>query len=216
MREAQLRRDVEDELEWEPSINAVEIGVAVHDGIVTLTGFVPDYGEKLRAGRATKRVRGVKAVANDIEVRMPWTSERTDAQIALAAVEALTWETRVPADWIRLWVSHGWIYLEGEVDWQYQKAAAEQAVHSLVGVRGVLNQITLKPQVVAAEVKSRIETAFRRSAELDAQKLRVESHDGKVTLHGELHSWAERDEADRMAWAAPGVSKVENLIMVTP
>jgi osmotically-inducible protein OsmY len=216
MRDAHVRRDVEDELEWEPSLDATEIGVAVHEGIVTLTGSVPSYTEKRTAERVAKRVRGVKAVANDIEVRMPWTSERTDGQIAQAAVDALKWKTLMPDDRIKVAVSKGWITLEGDVDWQFQRKDAGEAVHHLVGVRGVTNQITVKPPVLATAVKSRIEAAFRRSAELDAQKIRVETHDGKVTLHGQLHSWAERDEADRTAWAAPGVSEVENLIMVTP
>jgi osmotically-inducible protein OsmY len=216
MRDAQLRRDVEDELEWEPSLNATEIGVAVQDGIVTLTGYAPSFTEKRKAERVAKRVRGVQAVAIDVEVRMPGSCERTDAEIARAAVDALKWEITVPDDRITISVSKGWVYLEGDVDWQYQKTAAEDAVHSLVGVRGVTNQIAVKTQASAAEVKSRIEAAFRRSAELGAQQVRVELHDGKVTLHGQLHSWAERDEADRMAWSAPGVSEVENLIMVTP
>ena len=216
MRDAQLRHDLEDELEWEPSLNATEIGVAVHDGVVTLTGYVESYTEKRKAERVAKRVRGVKAVANEIEVRMPGTSQRTDAEIARTAFDALTWEITVPDDRIKISVSQGWVYLEGDVDWQYQRTAAEQAVHSLVGVRGVTNQVVVKPQASAAEVKSRIEAAFRRNAELDAQQVRVELGDGKVTLHGQLHSWAERDEVDRMAWAARGVSEVENLIMVTP
>ena len=216
MRDAQLRHDLEDELEWEPSLNATEIGVAVHDGVVTLTGSVESYTEKRKAERVAKRVRGVKAVANEIEVRMPGTSQRTDAEIARAALDALTWEITVPDDRIKISVSQGWVYLEGDVDWQYQRTAAEEAVHSLVGVRGVTDEILVKPQASAAEVQSRIEAAFRRNAELDAQQVRVELLDGKVTLHGQLHSWAERDEADRIAWAAPGVSEVENLIMVTP
>jgi osmotically-inducible protein OsmY len=216
MRDSQLRRDVEDELEWEPSLQATEIGVAAQDGIVTLTGSVPSYTEKRKAERAAKRVRGVKALANDLEVRMPWTSGRTDAEIAQAASDALKWAITVPDDRIEISVSHGWVDLAGDVDWQYQRTAAEDAVHSLIGVRGVSNQIVVKPVASASEVKSRIEAAFRRNAELDAQKVRVELHDGKITLHGQLHSWAERDEADRMAWSAPGVSEVENLIMVTP
>jgi osmotically-inducible protein OsmY len=147
---------------------------------------------------------------------MPWTSERSDADIARAALDAMKWAIMVPDDRITISVSHGWISLEGDVDWQFQKTAAEDAVHSLVGVRGVTNEIVVKPQVSASAVESRIEAAFRHSAELDAQKVRVESDDGKVTLHGHLHSWAERHEAERVAWAAPGVSQVENLIVVTP
>jgi osmotically-inducible protein OsmY len=213
--DVELRRDVLDELEWEPSIDATEIGVAAHDGVVTLTGPVKSYTEKLTAGRVTERVKGVKAIANDIEVRLPGTDERTDADIARAVFEALKWRTSVPDGGIKVSVSRGWTTLEGEVDWQYQKDAAVEAVHNLIGVKGVTNLIAVKPRASATEVKSRIEAAFRRSAELDAQNVRVDTHDGKVTLRGEVHAWSERQEADRTAWAAPGVSEVENLIMVT-
>jgi osmotically-inducible protein OsmY len=215
-KDTELRRAVEDELEWEPSVSATEIGVAVHDGIVTLTGYVPRYTEKRAAARAAKRVRGVKAVANDIEVRIPSDSGRTDAEIAQAAYDAVKWATMVPDDQIDISVSNGWVYLEGDVNWQYQKAAAEEAAHALVGVRGVINTIDVKPETSATAIKSNIEAAFRRSAALGGKNIRVESQDGKITLSGLLHSWSQHDEAERTAWAAPGVSEVENLIAVTP
>jgi osmotically-inducible protein OsmY len=212
----QLQRDVLDELQWEPSVDAAEIGVTVRDGVVTLTGSIPSYAEKLISERVAQRVHGVKAVANDIEVLLRGSGERTDADIAKAAVDALRWSTTVPDERIKVSVSRGWVTLEGEVNWRYQQEAAEQAIRRLIGVRGVLNEITVKPRASATDVKSRIEAAFRRSAELDAKRVRVETHEGKVTLRGGVQSWSERQEAERTAWAAPGVTQVENLIAITP
>ena len=183
-------------------------------GVVTLTGTAKSYSEKMAAERVTKRLQGIKAIANDIEVRLPGIAERTDSDIARMAVDILKWRTVVPKDRIKVLVKSGWVTLEGDVDWQYQKHAAFDAVQHLDGVKGVCNMINVKPSASATEVKSRIEAAFRRNAELDAGKVKVETHGGKVTLHGQLQSWAERDEADRTAWAAPGVTEVENLIAV--
>jgi osmotically-inducible protein OsmY len=183
---------------------------------VTLSGFAPSYAEKLKAEQVAKRVHGVRGVANDIEVRLPGPHERTDTDIARAAVDALKWKTSVPGDQIKVSVTKGWVTLEGEVHWQFQKTGAYEAVHHLVGVRGVTNLINVKPHASASEVKARIEAAFRRSAEVDAERVRVETHNGKVTLRGEVRSWSERQEAERTAWAAPGVTQVENLIMITP
>lgn len=210
----ELRRNVIDELDWEPSIDAAQIGVTAHAGIVTLTGTAKSYSEKMAAERVTKRLQGIKAIANDIEVRLPGTAERTDSDIARTAVDILKWRTVVPHDRIKVIVKGGCVTLEGDVDWQYQRYAAFDAVQHLDGVKGVSNMIVVKPRASAIDVKSRIDTAFRRNAGLDAQKVKVEAQAGKVTLHGQLHSWAERDEADRTAWAAPGVTEVENLIEV--
>ncbi len=212
----ELRRDVLDQLDWEPSIESAGIGVGVCDGVVTLTGSVPSYNEKVMAERVVKKVHGVRAVANDIEVRLRGVGERTDADIARAVVDTLSWRTSVPEERVKASVSKGWVTLEGDVDWYYQKEAASEAVHSLLGVTGVTNLIVLKPSASATEVKYRIEEAFRRSAELDAEKIRVETQGGKVTLHGKLRSWAEREQAELTAWAAPGVTEVENLIAIAP
>jgi osmotically-inducible protein OsmY len=213
-KDTDLRRDVLAELEWEPSIDAAEIGVAVHEGVVTLTGTAKSYAEKLAAERAAERLHGVKAVANDIEVRLEGRHTRTDTDIAQAAIDALKWKSLIPDGHIKLAVSRGWVTLEGEVDWQYQKDAAFDAVHMLVGVRGVTNLISVRPKASANEVKSQIEAAFRRSAELDAQSIQVEIGDGKVTLRGKVHSWSERKQAERTAWASPGVTQVDNLIAI--
>jgi osmotically-inducible protein OsmY len=210
--DSELRRDVERELEWDPSIDARSIGVMVKNGVVTLTGSVSSYSHKWRAERIAKRVAGVAALANDIEVRL--TKERTDADIAESALLALKTDSRVPADRIKIIVDRGWITLEGTVDFYYQKSAAESDVRYLTGVRGVTNALAVTPKVSPSEVKMKIEEALKRSAQLDASRITVEAEGSKVILRGNVRSWAEREEAELAAWAAPGVSQVENRIKV--
>ena len=214
MTDLELKKAVESELNFEPSINAAEIGAAAKDGIITLSGNVPSYWEKMAAERAAARVSGVKAVVNEVEVHLPGSSERTDEDIARAALNALQWNVLIPSDRIKVKVSKGWVTLEGMVDWQFQKTAAEKAVRKLIGVKGVIDLIELKPSVSKGEVKAAIEGALKRLAEIDANKIKVETEDGKVVLSGTVRSWFEREEAERAAWAAPGVRTVEDRIAV--
>ena len=211
----EIRQKVEAELNFEPSVNAAEIGVAVKDGIVSLTGRVDSYWEKVAAEEAAARVSGVKAVVNELETRLPASSERTDEDIARAAVNRLEWAITVPKDRIKVKVSKGWVTLEGEVDWQFQKTAAEQALRDLVGIKGIINHIVVKERPSTAEVKSAIEEALKRSAEVDARRITVEVQGEKVILKGTVRSWFEREEAERAAWRAPGVRSVDNRIVVS-
>jgi len=194
--DTQLQHDVLAELEWEPSIDASQIGITAKEGVVTLTGFVASYANKMTAERVAKRVYGVKAVANDIEVKIPGSSQRSDGDIAAVALSAMKWDTTVPEDRIKVTVRNGWITLEGQVDWGYQKETSERVVRNLTGVMGLTSQITVKSRVKPGEVKNKIEAAFKRSAELDARRVGVDAHDGKVVLHGNVHSWAEKEEAE--------------------
>ena len=212
---SQLRRDVQDQLTWEPSVRDDEIGVAVKDGVVTLSGHVPSYADKYIAIYAVERVTGVKAVADEIEVKLPSSHERTDTELAHAAVNALGWHVQVPEDRVKATVRDGWITLEGEVEWQYQRGAAERALRNLKGVRGVTNLVSVKPaQVSQYDVTQRIKDTLRRSADLATDLITVETHDGAVTLKGTVRSFAERRDVERAAWAAPGVTRVDDRIIV--
>jgi len=212
--EAQLKQDVVNELKWEPSVTDTDIGVSVQGGIVTLHGHVPTYGEKYGAENAAKRMIGVKAVANELEVKLASSSQRADDEVAAACVAALDNYASVPNDQLKVVVNSGWVTLEGTVEWQYQKNAAELSVQNLVGVRGVTNGITIASHASAIDVKDKIEAAFKRNAEIDARRIRVETRDSKVILHGEVRSWTEKYEAQAAAWAAPGVTAVENDLVV--
>ena len=214
--DADLQLRVIAELKWEMNaVNETEIGVAVKDGVVTLSGYVHCFPEKWAAERAVKRVLGVKAVAEEIKVILPGSAERTDVDIARAAETALEWNTMIPHDRVKVMVEDGKITLEGQVDSNPQKVAAQNALHYLTGVKGVDNRITVKPTAKPAEVKTDIEKALMRYAQLDARRIRVEALGDQVTLHGSVRSWSERQEAEDAAWAAPGVVKVTNNITIT-
>lgn len=213
--DTELRRRVIAELDWEPSVDASAIGVAVKGSIVTLTGSVRSYPERTHAEMAAKCVAGVKAVAADLEIKLPGTAERSDFDIAQSALNGLRFNATVPYDRIQVLVENGWVTIDGEVEWQYQKNAAEAAIRYLLGVKGIINRVTIKPRLNPADIKSKIQSAFARRAQLDANKISVEAVDSKVVLRGSVSSWDEKDQAETAAWSAPGVSTVENNVVVS-
>jgi osmotically-inducible protein OsmY len=217
MTDAELRQDVINALAFEPSIDGAHIGVAADGGIVTLTGHVASYAEKLAAEAVTRRVRGVRAIAQEIEVRYPDHKRTADDEIAARAVKILAWTSAVPGDAVSVTVAKGWVTLTGEVSWQYEKEAAEDAVHKLSGVMGVINRIVVKPAVAACDVKEKIEAALTRHAQIEAEAIRVSVFDGsKVLLDGIVDSLDAREAAEKAAWSVVGVQSVDDQLTVVP
>lgn len=212
--DSEIKKDVLDELKWDASINETEVGVAVKDGIVTLTGYLSSYIEKIAAEKAAKRVEGVKAVVENIEVKLISSSKRTDLDIAKAAVDRLTWDSSVPKDAIIVKVEDGWVTLEGNVNWNYQKEAAKKAIQNLWGVKGVTNLVVIKSAIEPTQVKENIKKTFERNAILDAQKIDVRTEGHKVTLSGYVSSWDEKQQAKDAAWSAPGVWEIEDNLKI--
>ncbi|HZS81418.1 MAG TPA: BON domain-containing protein [Stellaceae bacterium] len=207
-----LRQRVIDALEFEPRVDAAHIGVSVHDAVVTLSGHVASYAEKFAAERTARQVKGVKAIAEELEVRLPSDKKLSDDEIAARAVRMLTWDELVPNDRISIKVEHGIVTLEGEVDWQYQRVEAENDIHRLSGVRAVINNIKVGARVAPADVRAKIRAALERDAELEANRISIAVENGKVVLGGTVKGWTEREAAERAAWSAPGVREVEDRI----
>jgi len=210
-----LQKDVLDELKWDARVKPNEIGVSVRDRIVTLTGYVDAYTKRWAAEEAARSVRGVRAVANEIEVRLPSSSERTDADIAAAATRAIEWDAVVSPEQVKATVSKGWVTLNGEVEWQYQKADAERVVRRLMGVKGVTNLIQVKPKLSPSNIKGKIEEALTRGVKADVENIQIEVNGSTVVLKGNVRSYLERQEAERAAWMAPGVAAVDNRLVIT-
>jgi len=212
--DSQIQQDVSAELDWEPSVNATQIGVEVKDGIVTLAGHVTSFAEKWDAERAVQRVSGVKALAVEIDVILPSSSKRNDADIARAAENLLDWTSNAPKDRIKIMVEGGWVTLSGEIDWEYQRQSIAGSIRHLMGVVGVSDQITIKPQASLDSVKSGIKAALNRRAQADVQNITVEVFGDRVTLSGTVFSWSERNLAEHSAWCAPGVRNVVDNITI--
>jgi len=211
----QLKQDINAELRWEPSLHAAEIGVVVKGGVVTLVGHVGSYAEKLHAEHAAQRVKGVQAIAVALDVTLLAENTREDADIARTAKNVLEWLSVIPQRSVNVLVENGWITLSGDVDWQYQRVAAKSAVRYLMGVKGVSNEISIRPHTSPGAIKSDIEAALKRSAHTDAEHIQVELHGADVTLSGKVHSWAERDMVRHSAWNSPGVRKVVDNMVVS-
>ena len=214
--DSEIERDVKDELQWDPDLDSSNIAVSVKQGVVTLAGFVRSYADKYEAEAAAKRVAGVVGLANDLEIRIPSVDQRPDPDIARDAVAAIKGQLPGSFETIKVIVKNGWVTLEGYVEWQYQKNAAENALRRLKGVRGVVNSIHVKPRAQPSDIKRKIQDAFKRSAEIDANRITVDANGSEVILKGTVRSWFEREEAERVAWSAPGVTVVDDRIIVSP
>lgn len=214
--DSQIQKDIQDEMKWDPSLRDDDIGVSVHDGVITLAGFVDSYADKWKAERMVSTVKGVKAVANDLEVKLPTSFSRPDPDIARAALDALEWNVTVPSDRIKVKVEKGWVTLEGDVDWNFQREEAERAVRNLTGVVGVTNLITVHARPAPTDIQRKIKEALERSAEFDADRITVEIDGHTAILRGTVRSIAEKRDAERAARKAPGVTDVENHLNVEP
>lgn len=212
--DVQTQRDVLDELQFEPAVDSSDIGIVVHDGIVTLTGKAKSLAEKWAAVRSAERVAGVRAVVDELKVDVPAPYHRTDEDIARTVLNTIKWNVLVAEKNIKVHVENGWVILKGTVDYTYQKHAVESAISSLAGVKGITNHIKIKPVATSPEVKTKIEDAMRRAAEVDAQHIRVNVAGNKVILQGKVHSWVERNEAERAAWSVPGVTQVDDHLVI--
>ena len=214
MEDKVLRQRIIDALDWEPQVDSANIGVAVNNGIVTLTGHVPHYAQLFAAERVVKRIKGVRGIAQEIEVRFAGAPATSDEDIASRVAATLKWNSVLPKDAVQVEVSKGWVTLTGEVEWNYQRRAAETFVAGFLGVKGVANLITIKPRASATDVTRGIEEAFKRDANLEAHRIKVFVDGGKVRLEGNVHNWQEREAAERAAWAAPGVRTVEDQVHI--
>lgn len=215
MSDVVLRQDILDELSFDPVVEAAHIGVVVDKGVVTLTGHVANYAEKLAADAAVRRVKGVRAVAEELEVRVPNHKKTADDEIATRAADILSWDSSLPKERIRITVQGGWLYLEGDVDWQFQRTTAQDRVSRLTGLVGVVNNITIRKHPALPDIRRHIEEAFRRNAEIDAEQIQVAVQDGgKVILQGNVHGWSERAAAENAVWGVSGVTKVESRLSI--
>ncbi len=212
--DTEIQKDVMEELKWQPSIKSSEIGVAVKNGVVTLSGMVDTYAEKKTAEKAALKVAGVKGIAEDIEIKLSYHDQKTDAELAQAVVNGLKWNVLVPNDKIKIKVENAWVTAEGVVEWAYEQNAVRDAISGIVGVKGISNLVKLAPRVDPADVKKKISAAFGRSATIDANRIHIENIGSKVILTGKVRSYAERQEAEQVAWNAPGVTAVENNLEV--